>query len=99
MIKLRISGDGIVRGLWTDAVMFQNLGRVHVRRASHVEFDDSRQCWTVREVSTANAFRKLISRLLRRSRPDILFCAGSRSDARAWEQEHFGPGGRGWTWG
>jgi hypothetical protein len=42
MIKLRITTDGRICGLWTDAVPMQDIGTVHVRRASHVEFDDRR---------------------------------------------------------
>jgi hypothetical protein len=97
MIKLRISPDGTVRGLWTDAVLFHSLGQVRVRRASHVEFDDHRQCWTVREVSTANGLRKTIARLFGNSRPEMLFSAATRAEALAWEHEHFGPGGAGWN--
>jgi hypothetical protein len=40
-MKLRIAPDGTVRGLWDDAIDWQSLGRVSVRRASSVEFDDS----------------------------------------------------------
>jgi hypothetical protein len=40
MIRLRISPDGCIRGLWTDDVGFAELGTMQVRRASHVEFDE-----------------------------------------------------------
>ena len=49
MIKLRITPDGSIRGLWTDDVQLRDLGALKVRRASHVEFDDRQQCWIVRE--------------------------------------------------
>ncbi len=55
MIRLRITPDGRIRGLWTDAVDFIGIGRTAVRRASHVEFDAQSQQWTVRE---ANRTRK-----------------------------------------
>ena len=36
MIKLRITPDGRIRGLWSDEVQLCELGVVRVRRASHV---------------------------------------------------------------
>lgn len=47
MIRLRITPDGRIRGLWTDALDWPALGRVHVARASQVEFDITRQVWVV----------------------------------------------------
>ena len=54
MIKLRITADGRIRGLWTDEIPLQAFGTVRVKRASHVEFDDRRQCWTVRAAEPRN---------------------------------------------
>ena len=55
MIKLRITPDGRICGLWTDNVQLRDLGALKVRRASHVEFDDRRQCWCVREAEPGSA--------------------------------------------
>jgi hypothetical protein len=81
MIRLRISTDGRIRSLWNDEVRLGDLGVLHVRRASHVEFDESRQCWCVCAAQDPD-------RILHRN--------PSRTAALAWEQEHFGPGGPGW---
>ena len=56
MIKLRITSDGRVRSLWNDDVDFAALGRLTVRRASHVEFDARSQQWTVRVLGLIIAF-------------------------------------------
>ena len=54
MTRLRISPDGRIRSVWDDDVQLGELGVIRVRRASHVEFDDRRQCWTVREAAPRN---------------------------------------------
>lgn len=41
--------DGTARCLWTDAVPLQALGRLEVRRASTIEFDEATQQWQVRD--------------------------------------------------
>ena len=38
---------GIVRTLYTDRLPLARLGRLTVTRASHVEYDNARQGWTV----------------------------------------------------
>lgn len=96
MTKLRITPDGRIQGLWTDEVQLCELGVVRVRRASHVEFDDSRQCWTVRPAATASFLRKWLARLLSGPTDCIVHRAHSRSHALAWEHEHFQPGGPFW---
>jgi hypothetical protein len=45
---LTFAPDGTVRGLYTEAVPLHELGRLSVRRASTIEFDDEAQAWTVR---------------------------------------------------
>ena len=67
MIRLRITRDGRVRGLWTDALDFVALGKTDVRRASHVEFDRRRQCWCVREAKPPQRVWRWIQRLSGRS--------------------------------
>lgn len=81
MITLRITPDGRIRGLWTDEVALGDLGVLHVRRASHVEFDGHRQRWCVRPAHDP-------ARVLHQSR--------RRAAALAWEHRHFGPAGPGW---
>ena len=95
-MKLRIARDGTVRGLWDDAIEWSSLGPVSVRRASHVEFCDRRQLWCVRPGQSRNALRQLLQWVLRRPFGEILHWAATRSEALAWEREHFAPGGPGW---
>ena len=96
MIKLRITPDGCIRGLWSDHVQLTDLGTVHVRRASHVEFDEMQQCWTVREAAPRNRILRLLQHLRGRPIGGVLHHAYTRASALAWENEHFQPGGPGW---
>ncbi len=96
MIRLRITPDGRVRGLWTDAVEFAVLGRSHVRRASHVEFDERVQRWIVREAVPSIQWRRYVQLLTGRPLGRLLHESPSRRDALLWEERHFGPGGAGW---
>ena len=96
MIKLRITPDGRIRGLWTDDVRLAELGTMHVRRASHVEFDDRQQCWFVREAQPVTHLRRWLQRLFGQPTGRVLHRAASRSLALAWEHEHFQPGGPEW---
>ena len=95
-MKLRIKPDGTIQGLWTDDIDFIALGRSAVRRASHVEFDERRQLWTVREAVPRGRFRRWMQVLLGRPCGRVLYRVASRRDALAWEQTYFGPGGEGW---
>ncbi len=45
VLLIDVSGD--VRCLYTELIPLAPLGRLHVRRASTVEFDNARQGWTV----------------------------------------------------
>ena len=96
MIKLRITPDGCIRGLWTDNVQLRDLGALKVRRASHVEFDDRQQCWVVREAQPSSCLRRWLQRLLGQPTGRVLHRTASRSAALAWEYEHFQPGGPEW---
>ena len=42
---LTIGPSGQVRGLYTEVIPLQSIGRLRVRRASHIEFDHGRQVW------------------------------------------------------
>lgn len=39
--------DGNIKTLYTDKIDLHSLGRLHVERASNVEWDDEKQGWTV----------------------------------------------------
>ena len=47
MAKIFIRPDGVIEGLYSDAVPLNNLGRLNVKRATHVEFDEVCQEWIV----------------------------------------------------
>ena len=94
MTRLRITRDGRIRGLWDDDVRLGELGVMRVRRASHVEFDDRRQCWTVREPLRFR--RQLFDRLIGNTNGSVLHRATTRAAALAWEHDYFQPGGPGW---
>ena len=96
MTRIRIDSDGTVRGLWTDDVDWRSFGHVAVHRASHVEFCYRTQMWYVRAGKPRSTLRAVVQAVLRRPCGEILHWAGSRSDALAWEEAHFGVGGRGW---
>jgi len=46
---LTFDPDGKVRGLYTEAIPLQSLGRLKITRATSIEFDDGYQCWVVRD--------------------------------------------------
>ena len=58
MIRLRITPDGRITGLWNDDVDFPDIGRLNIRRASHIEFDNRLQQWTVRETVPRERWRR-----------------------------------------
>jgi hypothetical protein len=95
VIKLRISCDGSVQGLWTDEIQWAELGVLQVRRASRVEFDERKQCWTVCEAEP-RGWRGWLERLFHGPSSHILHRATTRAAALAWEHEYFQPGGAGW---
>jgi hypothetical protein len=47
-ITMSISPGGVILYLHTDALDLSSLGRVRIKRASHVEFSNRLQLWTVR---------------------------------------------------
>ena len=96
MTKLRITPDGRIRGLWDDDVQRGELGVIRVRRASHVEFDDRKQRWTVREAAPRDVVLYWLQRLTCRPIGRVLHQATTRASAIAWEHEYFQPGGSGW---
>jgi len=91
-----ITPDGLVRGLWTDALALPQLGRCIVRRVSYVEFSQHRQCWCVREAQPASWLRRLLQALFGWPSGRALHAAPAREQALSWEACHFAPGGPGW---
>jgi hypothetical protein len=98
-MKLRIAPDGTVRSLWDDGIDWPSLGRVCVRRASHVEFCDRKQLWCVRAGRPGTRIRRVLQRILHRPLGEVLHWALSRDEALAWERKHYQPGGPGWPTG
>jgi hypothetical protein len=96
MIRLRISTDGRIRGLWSDAVDLTALGPTSVRRASHVEFNRRWQRWTVRPAPRMGLLHRVLASVLRGRRSDVIYSSRTRDAALRWEQVHFRPGGAGW---
>jgi hypothetical protein len=50
-LVITFATDGTARCLWTEVVPLHELGVLDVHRASTIEFEPSRQCWTVRFAS------------------------------------------------
>jgi len=67
-----------------------------VRRASHVEFDEKRQMWYVREAVPRGLVRRLIQRVVRRPVGRIIARSRTRHAALQVESAFYQPGGRGW---
>jgi len=95
-MKLRITADGVVQGLWDDGINWTALGHLTIQRASHVEFCDRRQRWYVRAGRPQRWWRRILQRILRRPCGEILHWTTTRAAALAWEIEHYAPGGPGW---
>jgi hypothetical protein len=95
-MRLRIAPDGTIRALWDDGIGWSSLGRVYVRRASHVEFCHRKQLWYVRAGRPGTRIRRVLQWILHRPFGEILHWASSRDEALAWERTHYQPGGRGW---
>jgi len=94
-IKLHVTTDGTVRGLWSDAVDWPAVGPARVRRASHVEYCRHRQEWYVQRARPRCRWRRLLQRILRHPFGEVLYRSPSREDALAWEHVHFAQGGPG----
>lgn len=88
-IKLRIGPDGSVRGLWTDAVDWRDLGHLSVRRASHVEFYNRGQQWRVRLAQPRGWLRRVLQRFTGQRWGEVVYCSISREEALAWERRYF----------
>jgi len=88
-IKLRISQDGIVTGLWDDQIDWRNLGQLRVTRASHIEFDEQEQVWTVQIGQPKGLIRRWLQRLTGRPFGEIPHRTTTRAAALEWERVYF----------
>lgn len=81
-IKLEITSKGGIQMLHDDAVDLSEFGKVKVKRASHVEYSNTKQRWYVQSAKT----RKML-------RDDF----NTRAEALAWEKQYYSPDGKGWN--
>ncbi len=95
-MKLIITPNGTIRGLWSDTINWKAIGLISVRRASHVEFCERRQQWFVRLARPRSLVRRLVQWLTGRPLGEILHWSPTREEAIAWEIAHFEPGGAAW---
>ncbi len=49
MVTLIVTSDGLVEGLYTEAIDLAAIGPLRIERASTVEFDNPAQVWRVFE--------------------------------------------------
>lgn len=54
---LTFNPDGTAQGLYTEAISLHALGRLSIRRASTIEFDDAIQQWVVRSPDGAELYQ------------------------------------------
>ena len=81
-IKLEITAKGGIQMLHDDAVNLAEFGRVEVKRASHVEYNNEVGEWYVASARTGIILKDDFK---------------TRAEALAWEKEYFSPGGAGWS--
>jgi hypothetical protein len=72
---LRFSPGGSIDCLYTEAIDLQQLGRLHVVRATDIRFNDSSQEWDVHDADTGK----------------VLFSHTSRGECLFWEQTNLQP--------
>ena len=82
---LEIAADGSAQCLHTDLIPLQELGRMSVRRASTVEFNEEIQQWEVRPASR----RIQLSVFPPVTRKVVLFRNQSRQACLDYEAGHF----------
>ena len=80
-MKILLTKSGGVQMLHDDNAKLESLGKVDVKRASHVEYDNHKQLWYVQSAKTLK----------------ILCYAKSREEALSWEKEYYSPSGDGWA--
>lgn len=75
-IALRLSPDGRIDCLYTEAIDLRALGRLEIVRATEIVFDPGSQCWEVRSFAFGG----------------LLFSDRSREACLRWERENLQPG-------
>ena len=55
-VVLTFQPDGTVHGLYTEVIPLPSLGRLSIKRATSIEFDDAQQHWVVRDPSGFELF-------------------------------------------
>lgn len=48
-LKILFRPDGTGQCLYSEAIDLSALGRLHVKRATHIEFDNGKQVWRVKD--------------------------------------------------
>ena len=79
-MKIQITKIGGIQMLHDDTAELETMGKVQVKRASHVEYDNKRNLWYVKSAKTLK----------------ILCYAQTREGALQWEKEYYSPSGNGW---
>ena len=80
-IRLEITAGAALRMLHNDALDLSQFGKLKVKRASRVEFNNRLGRWVVRSAKTGKVLRD-----------DFRL----RKDALAWEKVYYSPGQPGW---
>jgi hypothetical protein len=78
--KIELDENGSASMLYDDKIDLRDFGKVKVKRASRIEFDDISQQWYVISARTGRYLKSFTS----------------REDALTWEKQHYCPGGEGW---
>ena len=73
---LRFNPGGHIDCLYTEAIDLQQLGRLHVVRATDIRFNGQTQQWETRHADTG----------------EVLFANASRTACLQWEHENLQPG-------
>jgi hypothetical protein len=71
-MTLDFTHSGTAHCLYSEDIDLHTLGRLHIRRASHIEFNDQTQIWEVRLVGRA----------------EIVYSDASRSACIRWERRN-----------
>ena len=72
---LRVSTNGSIGCLYTEAINLHALGRLHVVRATDIRFNDESQKWIVRNANT----------------DAVLFSHHTRTECLQWEHQNLQP--------
>ncbi len=82
MILIRIAPTGQAKCLYTEAIDLASIGKLKMRRASHVKFNAQQQRWEVKEITSTHT----------PTHPHThspIFAHPSRQACLNWERQHF----------